>query len=45
MPHAAPRSNDFGRRVREITEQPWLIETLGLPAVRTVAPVEKTIRG
>jgi hypothetical protein len=44
-PHAAPQANDFGRRVREITEQPWLNEALRLPAVRTVAPVEKTIRG
>jgi hypothetical protein len=28
-PHGAPRSNDFGRRVREVYEQPWLGELLG----------------
>src|SRR5262245_12724030 len=27
-PHGAPRSNDFGRRVREVYEQPWLGELL-----------------
>jgi hypothetical protein len=27
-PHGAPRSNDFGRRVRQIYEQPWLGELL-----------------
>ena len=31
-PHAAPRSNAFGRRVREVGEQPWLANLLGLPA-------------
>ena len=25
-PHAAPRSNEFGTRVREVSEQPWIIE-------------------
>jgi hypothetical protein len=27
-PHAAPRSNAFGKRVREVYEQPWLNELL-----------------
>ncbi len=27
-PHRAPRSNAFGRRVREVYEQPWLSELL-----------------
>jgi hypothetical protein len=25
-PHGAPRSNAFGRRVRQVLEQPWLGE-------------------
>jgi hypothetical protein len=28
-PHAAPRSNAFGTRVRQVYEQPWLGELLG----------------
>jgi hypothetical protein len=28
-PHAAPRSNEFGSRVRQVYEQPWLEELLG----------------
>jgi hypothetical protein len=28
-PHGMPRSNVFGTRVREVSEQPWLGELLG----------------
>jgi hypothetical protein len=31
-PHPAPRSNDFGRRVREVYDQPWLSELFASPA-------------
>jgi hypothetical protein len=31
-PHAAPRSNDFGRRVREVYDQPWLSALFASPA-------------
>jgi hypothetical protein len=28
-PHGAPRSNAFGRRVREVFDEPWLGELVG----------------
>jgi uncharacterized protein (DUF1800 family) len=40
-PHAAPRSNAFGVRVRAVFEQPWL-DTLGFPPA---APQTHPTRG
>jgi hypothetical protein len=34
-PHGAPRSNAFGRRVREVLEQPWLADLLSKPPRRS----------
>ncbi len=36
-PHGAPRPNAFGRRVREVYDQPWLGELLG-PAPASATP-------
>ena len=30
-PHEAPRSNDFGQRVRDVFDEPWLGELLAGP--------------
>jgi hypothetical protein len=39
VPHASPRSNAFGRRVREIGEQPWLNELLGVSGGRSATAI------